>query len=215
MSSQQPFVLIGATGPTGLQILAAAQQQGLPVRALVRNPDRLSPQQRAGAEVVQGDVLDPNSLRQALSGTCGVISTLGTALTLRPVHLLSEGTRHLVEAMQATGVERLLCVTGMGAGDSRGHGGWLYDRVILPLLLGRIYADKDRQESVVRGSSLDWVLVRPAFLTDGPAQGRYRRIGRFSPGDRMTRIARADVARFLVGELQSPTLHRETVNLSD
>ncbi len=213
--SEPTTLLIGATGPTGQAFLRSAAQAGLPVRALARHPDRLNDTQRHGAEVVQGDVLDPASLSHALVGITTVVSLLGTPLSLQPVTLLSTGTRHLVNAMQTKGTPRLLCVTGMGAGDSRGHGGWLYDRVLLPLLLGRIYADKDRQEAVVRASALDWVLVRPARLTDTPAQGRYRRITHWSGAARMTRIARADVANFLLGELRAPTLHRTAVNLSD
>ena len=213
--STSPFLLIGATGPTGRAILAAASLAGLPVRALVRDSARLPQAQRCGAEVVQGDVRDVESVRLALRGTSAVVSALGTPLTLKPVSLLSVGTRTLVEGMGAVGVRRLLCITGMGAGDSRGHGGFTYDRIVLPALLGRIYADKDRQEAIVRASSLDWVLVRPALLTNEPGQHRYRRIERFAPGERMTRIARADVAHFLVEELHTPSFHRTTVNLSD
>ena len=103
-------------------------------------------------EVTQGDVLWPESLVRALDGVSGVVSALGTPLLLRRVTLLSDGTRPLVEAMRRQGVPRLLCITGMGAGDSRGHGGFVYDRLILPTLLREIYADKDRQERVVAES---------------------------------------------------------------
>lgn len=208
-------LLIGATGPTGREVLSAAQRAGISMRALVRDPTRLPQVQRCGAEVVQGDVLDIASLRTALKGVWAVVSALGTPLQIKRVTLLSEGTKNLLHAMADTGVQRLLCITGMGAGDSRGHGGFFYDRILLPALLGRIYADKDRQEALVRASTLDWLLVRPAFLTDEPAHGRYRAITRFAPGERLTRIARADVAQFLVGELRAPSLHRTTVNLSD
>jgi NAD(P)H-binding len=69
---------------------------------------------------------------------------------------------------------RLVAVTGLGAGDSRGHGGLLYDGVVLPLLLKRVYDDKDVQEWIIRSSGLDWTIVRPSLLTSGPAAGRYR-----------------------------------------
>ena len=55
-------------------------------------------------------------------------------------------TRILVDAMKAAGAKRLIVVTGLGAGDSRGHGGLLYDAVVFPLLLKRFYDDKDVQE---------------------------------------------------------------------
>jgi NAD(P)H-binding len=68
--------------------------------------------------------------------------------------------------MEKAQVNRLICVTGFGAGDSRGHGGCLYN-VAVHLLLGRVYDDKDVQERIVRRSKLDWVIVRPVILTDG------------------------------------------------
>src|SRR6266513_1339210 len=69
--------------------------------------------------------------------------------------------------MEEAQVKRLICVTGFGAGDSRGHGGFLYS-VAFHLLLGRVYDDKDVQERIVRNSKLDWVIVRPVILTDVP-----------------------------------------------
>jgi putative NADH-flavin reductase len=197
-----------------LEVLAQAPEAGLAVRALARNPARLQGELGAFQEVVQGDVTDPGSLASAMDGVDAVVSVLGTALSLGPVSLPSEGTRNLIQAMQAGGVSRLLCVTGMGAGDSRGHGGFLYDRLFLPLLLGRIYADKDRQEQVVRASGLDWVLVRPARLVEGPVTAAYRELTELQ-GQRLMTITRRDVAHFLLGEIQRHRYSRETVNLSD
>ena len=71
--------------------------------------------------------------------------------------------------MKVAGVKRLIAVTGLGAGDSRGHGGLIYDAVVFPLLLKRVYDDKDVQESIVRSSGLDWTIVRPGLLTNRPA----------------------------------------------
>jgi hypothetical protein len=70
-------------------------------------------------------------------------------------------------------IKRLICVTGLGTGDGRGSGGFLYS-VALHLLLGRIYDDKDVQERIVRRSKLDWVIVRPVILTSGPRKRAYR-----------------------------------------
>jgi fermentation-respiration switch protein FrsA (DUF1100 family) len=102
--------------------------------------------------------------------------------------------------MGEQGVRRLVCITGLGAGDSRGHGGFVFDRLILPLLLRNVYADKDRQEAIVRRSALDWTLVRPMVLTNKPATGKVRAqvdLARVHGGT----IPRADVARFVVAEL--------------
>ncbi|WP_035384649.1 SDR family oxidoreductase [Ferriphaselus sp. R-1] len=207
-------LVIGANGPTGIECCRQAACAGLQVRALVRNPARLPPETLPGIEVVQGDVLDVASLRSATRGMDAVLSALGTPLQRTPVTLLSQGTRNLVQAMAESGTERLLCITGMGAGSSRGHGGFLYDRIILPWLLREIYRDKDRQEHVVHTSGLDWTLIRPAWLTDGRLTGRYRCLTELAPGDRLGRIARADVAHFIVGELARREHSGGTVHLS-
>ena len=205
-------LVVGATGLTGREILNHAVKAGLDVRALARNPSALAGV-GPGVEVVQGDVLDAASLVRTVRGVDAVVSALGSPLVLRTVTLLSEGTRNLVAAMKETGVSRFVCITGMGAGDSRGHGGFLYDRLLLPLLLGRIYADKDRQEAVVTGTGLDWVIVRPARLVNAPGTGRWREIERFS-GERMTTISRADVAALVVREVLVPRHHRQVLNLT-
>jgi putative NADH-flavin reductase len=110
----------------------------------------------------------------------------------------------LVDAMRKSGVKRLIVVTGAGAGDSRGHGSILFDRVVFPLVLKRVYDDKDVEEQIVKGSGLDWTIARPGTLTDRPASGTYQIL----TDPRTWRggfISRADVADFLANEVANPT----------
>lgn len=186
-------LVIGATGPTGRQVLARAAARGIPVRSFARHPEALAGVAGAG-QVVQGDVTDPASIERALDGVDVIVSVLGSMPGSGPQTLLSSGTQNLIDAADAHGVRRFVVVTGMGAGDSRGHGGFFYDRLLLPLLLNRVYADKDRQEAAVRASGLDWTIVRPGFLTNGPHTGTYQVIGALGAGVRLRRISRADVA---------------------
>ena len=111
--------------------------------------------------------------------------------------------------MKNSGVKRLICVTGIGAGDSKGHGGFFYDSIFLPFLLRTIYADKDRQESLIKASLVDWTIVRPGFLTNGPFTERYRVLTDLS-GVTAGKISRADVAHFMLKELQSKHYLRQT-----
>jgi putative NADH-flavin reductase len=103
----------------------------------------------------------------------------------------------------------LIFVTGIGAGDSRGHGGFLYDRIFQPLLLGTIYADKDREEALIKASSLQWLIVRPGFLTNGPRTGAYRVVTDLA-GVTAGKISRADVADFMLNQLEAPTMFEQT-----
>jgi uncharacterized protein YbjT (DUF2867 family) len=158
---------------------------------------------------VSGDALDSDTIRKALEGVDGVIQTLGIDVSPRAIFerttLFSQSTRILVDAMKAAGVKRLIAVTGIGAGDSRGHGGLLYDAVMFPLLLKRVYDDKDVQEWIVKRSGLDWTIVRPGLLTNRPATGCYRVLT--TPRDwRFGVISRADVADFLVRQIDDRAL---------
>jgi uncharacterized protein YbjT (DUF2867 family) len=91
------------------------------------------------------------------------------------------------------------------AGDSRGHGGFLYDTLAFPLLLKRIYDDKDVQESIIKSSRLDWTIVRPGLLTNRPATGHYRVL--IAPNEwRFGVISRADVADFIVRQIDDLAL---------
>src|SRR4030095_5147232 len=118
-----------------------------------------------------------------------------------------------VAAMARHNVRRLICVTGIGAGDSKGHGGFLYDRILQPVFMKSIYEDKDRQEAQIRDSTLDWTIVRPAALTNGPATGLYRTLTS-TPESRARRLSRADMAEFIVANLTAPEFVRQTVLLT-
>jgi uncharacterized protein YbjT (DUF2867 family) len=102
--------------------------------------------------------------------------------------------------MAEQNVRRLVCITGLGAGDSRGHGGFFFGRLFLPLLLRKVYEDKNRQEDAIRASTLDWTIVRPTVLNDKPERGNIKALTELSSIHGGT-IARSDVAEFVVQQL--------------
>ena len=196
-------LIIGASHGIGLETVRAAILAGHNVRALARSAASI-PIENSALEKISGDALDPATIRNALRDVDIVIQTLGVGFSLRAIfkgtRLFSDSTRILVEAMKAAGVKRLIAVTGLGAGDSRGYGGLLYDAVAFPLLLKRVYDDKDVQEWIIKSSGLDWTIARPGLLANGPAMGIYRVLT--EPKDwRFGVIRRADVADFLVQQI--------------
>src|SRR3954449_5848205 len=201
------ILVLGATGATGRLIVNQAAARGYEVTVLARSADKAS--DITGAKLIVGDARDEAALREALKGRDAVVSALGTpASPFREVTLLSTATRLLVSAMKAEQVSRLVCITGMGAGDSAGHGGFLFDRLIMPLLLRNVYADKNRQEAIVRESGLDWVLVRPSMLNDKPGRDSIRVLTDLSNFHGGT-ISRENVARFVLDQLHADAwLHR-------
>jgi putative NADH-flavin reductase len=201
------ILVLGATGATGRLIVNQAVARGYDVTVLVRSAGKAS--DITGAKLIVGDARDETALREALEGRGAVVSALGTPVSpFREVTLLSTATRALVSAMKAEQVSRLVCITGMGAGDSAGHGGFIADNVIFPLLLKKVYADKNRQEAIVRNSGLNWVLVRPSILNNKPGRGSIRALTDLS-GFHGGSIAREDVAKFVLDQVRADTwLHR-------
>jgi len=202
------ILIVGASRGIGRQLLEQALAAGHAVTALARAPVRVDgPDERL--RTVQGSVLDPTTVAKAVAGQGAVCCTLGVKTPWEQPTLFSEGTAHLLEAMKKTGVRRLVCVTGIGAGDSRGHGGFLYDRIIYPLLARRVYEDKDRQEALIRASDTDWTIARPGLLTNGALTGSYRALTDLA-GVTAGKISRADVAHFLLAELANGRYLKQT-----
>lgn len=201
-------LIIGASRGIGLETVRAALRSGHRVRALARSAASI-PIQDANLDTVSGDALNRDTIRDALQDFDVVIQTLGVnfapKLIFEGTTLFSDSTRILVDAMKVAGVKRLIAVTGLGAGDSRGHGGFIYDAVVFPLLLKRVYDDKDVQEWIIRSSGLDWTIVRPGLLRNRPATGRYR-VLTASKDWQFGAISRSDVANFLVEQIDNRTL---------
>jgi putative NADH-flavin reductase len=202
------IVVIGASRGIGLEVVKQALERGCEVTALLRDPAKLA-LEHARLHKVRGDVGKPADVRTALSGQDAVCTCVGVNPTRGPVELFSRGARNVLAALQDAPATKYVAVTGVGAGDSRSHGGFFYDKILQPLLLGTIYADKDREEELIKGSAADWLIVRPGFLTNGPRTGVYRAITDLS-GVTAGKISRADVADFILNQLETPSLFRQT-----
>ncbi len=202
-------LVLGATGGTGRHVVEQALASGLEVTVLVRTPESLGPAARA-ARVIKGDVLaDASALASAVSNQDVVISTLGLGKSLKSNGFISRAAPAIVAAAQSGGVKRLLFTSALGVGVTR-RDAPLVPRLIFATLLRDIYADKEAGETAIVRSALDWTIVYPGLLTDGPRTGRYR------AGERLAlsgfpKISRADVAEFLLRQIDDPTFVRRGV----
>jgi putative NADH-flavin reductase len=197
------LALFGATGGTGLQVLDQALAVNHSVTALVRDATKLP--ERPGLTLVVGDVRDQEAARRAIKGVEAVICILGSHGSRTPVE--ATGTQAILTAMSANGVRRLIAVTSLGVGNSRSQLNPLF-RFIMDLTLKSIMAAKEEQERLIQASGLDWTIVRPGGLTDGPRTGTYR-FGT-DPALRGGRVSRADVADFLLRQLTDSTYLHQT-----
>jgi len=193
-------LIIGATGGTGRELVRQALEQGHQVTALVRKPKKMKVE-HPNLRVVKGNVHDYDSVESAMRGQSAVVCALGTKRFFYPNRVASNGTANILRAMKSCGVPRLVCESSLGVGNSVGRLGLLYTFFVVPMILPFIFYDKVRQEKLIEESDADWVIVRPAVLTNSPARGKYRH-GR-NVGNYLwtNRIARGDVADFMLKQL--------------
>ena len=194
-------LIIGATGGTGRQLVQQALQQGHEVTAFVRNPQRLK-MEHANLRTFKGDVLDYASVESAMQGQNAVLSALGHKRLFGPTTILSRGTENIVRAMKNCGVPKLICESSLGVGDAAGRLGLLPTLSFVPLILPFYFWDRVRQETLIADNiDIDWVIVRPAALTNGPARGDYRHGFKVGSYVWPSRVSRADVADFMLRQL--------------
>jgi len=194
-------VVFGASGRTGRLLVDGALARGHDVTAFVRAPDKLGVL-RDRVRVVKGDVLDGGAVSDAVDGQEAALVALGVAMKKGDPAVNAQGTLNVIRSMQRYDVRRLVVLSAGGTQQGPDPNlPWVFERVVKPLFLKHAFADLRRMETSVRQSELDWTIVRASGgLTDGPARGEYRAEPGYSlPGGR--RIARADVAAFMVDEL--------------
>jgi putative NADH-flavin reductase len=218
------LTLFAATGGIGRQALEQALAAGHDVTAVVRNPKKLSRPVR----VVTTDLLapDPAAIESAIRGADAVLSGLG-ARSASEVGVAWKGTRAIVEAMKTTGVRRVVVVSAAPistvASPGRPHPprrdpgeGFFMRNLLSPLIklvLREHYADLALMEDVLRDSDLDWTVVRPPRLTDGPLTGTYRT----AYGENLRRgltVSRADVAHFMLRALEQPETAKQAIGIA-
>ncbi len=203
------LLIIGATGGTGRALVEQALAQGHVVTAFARKPLKITTSHDR-LTVAKGNVLDYNSLDQAVQGKDAVLSALGHKRLFIKTTILSEGTRNIIKAMQIHHVKRLICETSLGIGESRWRMGLYYTLFVIPFITFFYFRDKERQERYIKQSSLDWIIVRPGQLTNGRKRGTYRHDLNIGSMLLTVRISRVDVADFMLKQLTNDSYLRKT-----
>lgn len=199
------IAVFGATGGTGRRVVEQALAAGHKVTALVRNPAKLN-LQHDHLTVVVGDVLDATKVEQTLADADATIVSLGNTPN-NPDYIVSQGTQVIVDAMKRLGrPTRIVVVSSLGVGESKDQVPLAF-KMLMKTVLKKPMEDKERQEAIVKASGLDWTIVRPGGLTDGPATGKYR--AGLDPKIVAGQVSRADVAAFVLQQLTDDTyLHK-------
>ena len=202
------IALFGATGGTGRALIEQALAAGHSVTALARDPAKLSAQD--GLTIIQGDARDAAAVAATLAGADVAISTMGNFIRKANTEI-SDATRTITGQMNANGPRRLVVITTIGCGDSLRQLRSFMFRMVIRTVARHIWADRNRQDEVVRHSGLDWTIVRPGGLRDGPRTGEIQVIGGGDPQPKKILINRADVADYCLQAAADPALAGQTV----
>jgi len=193
------LVVFGASGATGRHLVSQGLEGGHHVTAFVRDPARLGVT-HARLAVVKGDVGDAAAVARGVAGQEAVLSALGVGKPLQHDQTVVDGIGHIVRAMEASGVRRLVYLSTSGVRESSPRTGLLI-RLAAAGPIRHEVGDHEIKESVVRSSALDWTIVRAPLLTNGRRTGQYRAGEEIAARWPLPMLSRADVAEFMLRQL--------------
>jgi putative NADH-flavin reductase len=199
------LAVLGGSGRIGQHILASALESGHQVCALARRPEALPA--ASGLTVIRGDATDGRAVADLVADSDAVLSALGPRGAKTPALLASAG-RNIVAGMSQAGVRRLICVSAAGAFIRADPDSAVLVKLILPTVLAKQFADVREMEEVVGDCELDWTMVRATRLVNARPTSQYRVRPDYPPPGGW-KIARADVARFMLACLSERSWVRE------
>ncbi|MGV9294031.1 NAD(P)-dependent oxidoreductase [Amycolatopsis sp. NPDC003676] len=208
------LVIFGATGGTGTRVVQQACAAGHDVTAVVRNPAAL--EARPNLTVLRADLMDAAAIGPAVAGRDAVISAVGSREGRTPTTVCADSASAIIAAMREHGTRRLVVVSnsGMHVDEADGPVTRLVVKPILGRMLRHSFADMRRMEDLVRDSGLDWTILRPPMLTDGPRTDRYRTAtNRNVRGG--NRVSRADLADLMLRCLADELAVRASIAIAN
>jgi putative NADH-flavin reductase len=209
------IAIFGASGATGKLLTDRCLAAGYQVTALVRTPEKFP--QRDRVHVIQGSAFDPTAIHRTIEGADGVLSALG-ATSLKKEEVLERAVPLIVAAMKQSGIRRIIALGSAGAlptslDKQPAWRRWIVQNIVYSTFLKWPVASQISQWHTLSQSNLDWTMVMPPMLTNGPAHGKYRIDGEALPRNG-SRISRTDVADFIMKQIDSPQWVKKGVYIS-
>ncbi|MFC1438456.1 NAD(P)-binding oxidoreductase [Streptacidiphilus sp. N1-10] len=207
------LTVLGATGPTGQQVVQQALAAGHRITALVRDPDRLPQREDDRVTVVVGDATSRTDVEKALHGSDALISALGPGKDFKST-LATQSAGPVLEAAATAGVQRLVWLSALGAGTS----GQRQSRVqasASKLLMSKLMADKGTADDTIARSALAWTIALPVMLGNGSATGTYKALPLDGGTTRIGgKLSRADLADALLAAATTNKWTRQRIILT-
>jgi len=207
------ILIAGASGRTGHLLTRLALERGHEVTAFVRDKARMHAAEAEALHVVEGDVLEPDTLRSAIRGHDAIASVVAPR-PRRDGRVYVEGTRNLANAAVAAGVRRFVVVSAEGAGVARHRVPLGYRLVMRIPVVARLYPDIAQMErELAARTDLDWTIVAPPVLTNRSGSARFR-VSTDAAVSGGLWLPRADLAAFLLETIERGTHVGERVAIA-
>ena len=208
------IVVFGASGNTGKQLVEQALAAGYEVVAYARNPSKLNVSHEH-LTVINGELSDAALIETAVKGTDAVLSALGPrgGSKNKP---LTQGMQNIIAAMKNQGVRRLIMTSTLSAKDSKDKPDFRTKAMVnlVKTTMHAAYEDIVSVAETVRASDLEWTIVRLAILNNKPKSGKVK-VGYVGSGEVGTQISRADIADFMLKQIEDTKYLREAPAISN
>lgn len=205
------IIIFGASGLTGHELVKQALQQGHHVTAFVRTPAKLDIKHN-NLFIFKGNVFDYKAVEDAVRGNDAVLCALGASTPFKRDPILVEGVRNIIDAMKQSGAQRLIYLSFIGVRESRKGLGFFINYFLVPLLKN-VIIDHEEKEKLIKESHVNWTIVRPPKLTNGKHTGIYRFGEHVQPNSLILFISRADLADFMLRQLNDNSFIRKAVSV--
>ena len=210
-------VIFGATGFSGKAILKEALLKQHEVTILVRNKSAIT-LDAENLTVVEGNVLDKNTVAEVLKNCDAVIQCLGVGGKGdgKPTTFISDATKIIVEEMEKQQIKRLIAMSNVGAGNSISFQPWFFTKIILPYFmkwLNVLIDDKNRMEPIIMNSELDWTIVRCPNIVDKTPKGNV--LATLDGKGLKLAVTLGDMAKFMVQQITDASYSRQAPSISN
>jgi uncharacterized protein YbjT (DUF2867 family) len=206
-------LIFGGSGKTGSLVVDRAIEKGHEVTVLVHDVAKFAehrPLTDRRIAVMTGDATNPTDVRAAMQGQEAVIDTIGGTSPYKTVHLEADAAKVILECMKEVGAKRLIVVSAMGVGESAEQSPFWYRYLMMPTFLRGSTKDKAAMEAEVGSQGIDYVIARPAILSDAQPDGTLHVISEVETGHK---TIRGDLAEWLVQQLESDTYLGQAVTV--
>ena len=204
------LIIFGASGKTGMLLIEQALAHGHEVVAYVRKAGTIK-LDNSKLKIIVGNLNETLKMRDAMEGVDACFSTLGGGSLKHHATEVIIGIENIISLMEELKIHRIIYLSSIGVGESKYMIPQPLRFYIVNMLLRVPMADHNINEQNITKSNLQWTIVRPGGLNDGPLTGKYQSGIEKTKLKGNPSISRADVASFMLKQMTDDTYLKKSV----